>query len=74
LRRSSTVTLGLCLEEVAEEEEAEVAVGGEEEEAGGNQLLSLHNNSSLSQLPPTYKSWECSPASSKEKEIKLTPS
>jgi len=58
--------LGLHLEEVA--------VEGEEVEAGGNQLLSLHNNSSLSQLPPTYKSWECSPASSKEKEIKLMPS
>ena len=58
--------LGLRLEEeVAEEEEVE---------AEGNQLLSLCSNSSPSQPPQTYKLWERSPASSKEKETKLTPS
>jgi len=58
--------LGLCLEEAAEEEE--------EAEVGGNQLLSLHSSSSPSLLLPIYESWGCSPASSKEKETRPTPS
>jgi len=67
--------LGLRLREAVEEKEEEgVAVEAEEAEAGGNQLLSLYNNSSPSQLPPTYESWEHSPESSKKKEIKQMPS
>ncbi len=62
--------LGLCQEEEAEEEEEAV----EEAEVGGHQLLSPRSNSSLSQPLPTYESWERSPASLKEKEIKPTHS
>ena len=64
--------LGLRLEEVAEEEEG--VVEEEEVEVGGNQLLSLCSSSSLSRLPLTCESWEHSPASLKEKEIKPTHS
>jgi len=64
--------LGLHLKEVEEEEEE--VVEGEEAEVGGNQLLSFRSSLSPSQLLPTYKSWGRSPASLKEKEIKLTPS
>ncbi len=68
------LALGLLLGEAEAEEEAEGAEEVEEVEVGDNQPLSLCNNSSLSQLPLTYKSWEHFPESSTEKEIRLMPS
>ena len=56
--------------EVAEE----AAEEGEEAVVEDNQLLSLHNNSSLSHQPPTYELWERSPKSLMEKETKPTHS
>jgi len=67
--------LGLLLEEAEEEVvEEEEAVEGEEVEVEDNQLLSLHNNSSPSRLPPIYKSWGHFPKSSMERGTKPTHS